>query len=68
MGREKTDTMTVKAAAQALSCCPAAIRHAVRHGKLRAKYSLLTPGRIHGIVRADVERLLEAAKKAKGSK
>ena len=62
----KIDTMTVAAAARMLSCCPATVRHAVRAGKLRAKYSLLTPGRIHGIVRADVERLLEAAKKTNG--
>ncbi len=60
----KRETITVAAAARMLSCCNTSIRRAVQCGKLHAVYSKLTPGRIKGIVRADVDKLLRESAKA----
>ena len=49
--------MTMTAAAKRLGVSRQSIRRAINGGKLRARRNPLSPSRIGGVYRADVERL-----------
>ncbi len=55
MSNDKIMTMT--AAAKRLGVSRQSIRRAINGGKLRARRNPLSPSRIGGVYRADVERL-----------
>lgn len=58
MSNDKIMTMT--AAAKRLGVSRQSIRRAINGGKLRARRNPLSPSRIGGVYRSDVERYLKA--------